>query len=108
MLSSLFDNPAAAPRSSSRSFSAVQELYSGSSVPLSVANSLQAAGSGASTWRSEAIYGVHGNSPSMGGAPSVTFMSNNLGDLVGKATVEIVFKQPTEADRGLGPSARAP
>ena len=74
LLSSLFDNPAA-------------ELYTAASVPLATANSLQA------------VYGVHGNGATMGGAPAVTFMANHLEQLVGKASLELVFKQPTNALR---------
>eukprot|EP00913_Durusdinium_trenchii_P015016 g14082.t1 len=40
------------------------------------------------------LYGVHGNSQGMGGAPAVTILAQTLAEVVGKGTFEVVFKRP--------------
>ncbi|CAL1143597.1 unnamed protein product [Cladocopium goreaui] len=69
LLSTLFDNPAA-------------DIYPGGNLDQSTSTQLQA------------LYGVHGNSPSMGGAPAVSLGSTIFMDLVGKAVLEVVFRKP--------------
>eukprot|EP00435_Cladocopium_sp_Y103_P037739 s531_g10.t1 len=73
LLSTLFDNPAA---------DGPIDIYPGGNVDQSTSTQLQA------------LYGVHGNSPSMGGAPAVSLGSTIFMDLVGKAVLEVVFRKP--------------
>eukprot|EP00434_Breviolum_minutum_P028541 symbB.v1.2.025247.t1/scaffold2442.1/size78961/2 len=69
LLSTLFDNPAA-------------DIYPGGTIDPSTSTQLQA------------LYGVHGNGPTMGGAPAVSLAVPAMADLVGKAVLEVVFRKP--------------
>ena len=69
LLSTLFDNPAA-------------DIYPGGTIDPSTSTQLQA------------LYGVHGNGPTMGGAPAVSLAVPAMAELVGKAVLEVVFRKP--------------
>ncbi|CAK9053897.1 unnamed protein product [Durusdinium trenchii] len=69
LLSSLFDNPPA-------------DIFAGFHLDPATSNQLQN------------LYGVHGNSQGMGGAPAVTILAQTLAEVVGKGTFEVVFKRP--------------
>ncbi|CAJ1427691.1 unnamed protein product [Effrenium voratum] len=69
LLSTLFDNPAA-------------DVY---------------ALDGGATPQLQSVYGAHGNSANLGGAPAVTIAAHSLDKP--KAVLEVVFKEPISASR---------